>query len=394
MGNPTLTHLEYCSYCPKMCRHTCPVSEATGHETFIPQAKMLRLSQLRKGKQGFTPVASEPIWACTGCRACKNACLHGVEVGPTLFAGRAEAAKRGALPPALDRYAERFRAREDRLGKSARDLLPRDRFASEARVGLWPGCDAVDKGAADVKAQLAVFDRVGAEHVRLVGAQATCGGYPLLAAGLVEAFRWHAGRVAQELSRFGTVVMSCSACVHTLRQLYPAEGVSVGAEILHVSEYLAQHVERVPRAGTAAASAPPGAATGAPAPETVWYHDPCYLARWENIMEAPRRVLARVAEVREFAWSHGETECCGGAGVLPKTMPAVADAMARRRLREVTEAGGGTVVTSCGTCKHMLARNAPPGVIVRDLSEYVEARSRPTAPALATAPAATAPAAP
>jgi Fe-S oxidoreductase len=50
--------------------------------------------------------------------------------------------------------------------------------------------------------------------------------------------------------------------------------------------------------------------------------------------------------------------------------------MARRRLREVAAAGGGTVVTSCATCKHMLARNAPEGVKVRDLIEYVEERSR------------------
>ncbi len=374
MGNLTLTHLEYCTYCPKMCRHTCPVSEATGRETFIPQNKQQRLSQLRKGKQPYTVETTEPLWACTGCRACINACVHGVEVGPTLFAGRAEAAKRNVLPPELHRYGERFRARDERLGRSARDLLPRERFAAEARVGLWPGCDAIDKGAADVLAQLEVFDRVGAEHVRLVDSQAVCGGYPLLAAGLVEAFRWHAGRVAQELARFGTVVMTCSACVHTLRQLYPAEGVSIPAEILHVSEYLAQHVERLPRAVGAATSA------AASAVETVWYHDPCYLARWEKVMEAPRRVLARVAEVREFAWSHGETECCGGGGVLPKTMPAVADAMARRRLHEVSEAGGGTVVTSCGTCKHMLARNAPAGVIVRDLVEYVESRTRPSTP--------------
>jgi Fe-S oxidoreductase len=367
MGNQTLTHLEYCTYCPKMCRHTCPVSEATGRETFIPQAKQARLSQLRKGKEAYSVASTEPLWACTGCRACVNACVHGVEVGPTLFAGRAEAARRNVLPKELDRYAERFRAREERLGKSARELLPRERFAAEARVGLWPGCDAIDKGAADVLAQLEVFDRVGAQHVRLVDAQASCGGYPLLAAGLVEAFRWHAARVAQELARFGTVVMTCSACVHTLRQLYPAEGIHLSADILHVSEYLGQHVERLPRHVE-------------PAPEVVWYHDPCYLARWEKVIEAPRRVLARVAEVREFAWSHGETECCGGGGVLPKTMPQVADAMARRRLREVALAGGGTVVTSCGTCKHMLARNAPDGVIVRDLVEYVESRSRTAAP--------------
>ena len=65
--------------------------------------------------------------------------------------------------------------------------------------------------------------------------------------------------------------------------------------------------------------------------------------------------------------------------MLPKTMPAVASDMARRRLREVEAAGGGTVATSCGTCKLMLSRAAPPGVVVRDLVELVEERSRGTA---------------
>ena len=120
MGNQTLTHLEYCTYCPKMCRHTCPVSEATGRETFIPQNKQQRLSQLRKGKQDFTVESTEPLWACTGCRACVNACVHGVEVGPTLFAGRAEAAKRNVVPPELERYGERFRNRDERLGQGWR----------------------------------------------------------------------------------------------------------------------------------------------------------------------------------------------------------------------------------------------------------------------------------
>jgi Fe-S oxidoreductase len=364
MKNPTLTHLEYCTFCPKMCRHTCPVSESTGRETFIPQAKMARLAQIRRGKQPLTVESSEPLWACTGCGACTTACVHGVAVGPTLFAGRAEAQRRGVAPAALDRYADRFRAREERLGKTARAELGPGRFADEARVGLFPGCDAYDKGAGDVRALLEVLARVGAGHARLVDAQPVCGGYPLLAAGLPEAFRWHAERTAKALAGFGTVVVGCSACVFAFRRLYPAEGVTVAPEVLHVSEYLAQHVEQLPKA-------PPSGAS-----ESVWYHDPCHLARHERVLDAPRRLLARVAQVREFTWSHESTECCGGAGVVPKTMPAVADAMARRRLREVTDAGGGTVVTSCGTCRHMLARNAPAGVTVRDLGEYLDARTR------------------
>jgi Fe-S oxidoreductase len=364
MGNPTLTHLEYCTYCPKMCRHACPVSTTDGRESHIPQAKMATLNLVRKGQAPWERETTEPLWACTGCRQCTSYCLHGVEVGPTLFAGRAEAVRRGEGHPALDRYPDRFRARDERLTKQARGALPRDRFAEDAQVGYWPGCDAVDKGAADITSQLALLDRVGAEHVRLVDAPSMCGGYPLLAAGHPDVFRWHARRVAEELHRYRTVVMNCSACVHTLRKSYPAEGIHMAVEVLHLSEYLDQFVERLPR----------GAAGG-----PVWYHDPCYLARWLDLTDAPRKLLGRVAEVREFGWCKTDTECCGGGGMLPKTMPSVADDMARRRLREVADRGGGTVVTSCGTCKHMLARNAPPSVTVRDLVELVEERPRPAA---------------
>jgi Fe-S oxidoreductase len=176
-------------------------------------------------------------------------------------------------------------------------------------------------------------------------------------------FRWHAQRVAAELQRYRTVVMSCSACVHTLRALYPAEGIHLAAEILHLSEFLEPFAPRVQPSGERA---------------QVWYHDPCYLARYQTVLEPPRRLLGRVAEVRELAWSKTDTECCGGGGLLPKTMPIIADDMARRRLREVARAGGGTVVTSCGTCKHMLAKNAPPGVAVMDLGAYLEEKTRPS----------------
>jgi Fe-S oxidoreductase len=91
------------------------------------------------------------------------------------------------------------------------------------------------------------------------------------------------------------------------------------------------------------------------------------------VVEEPRRVLARVADVIELSGARADTECCGGAGLLPKTMPEVADQMARRRLRDVSSRGGGTVVTSCATCAFMLRRNAPSGVTVLDLPAAVAA---------------------
>ena len=49
--------LDYCTFCPKMCRHACPVSTASGRETYIPQVKMDRLKGAKYGPVGWDLVA-------------------------------------------------------------------------------------------------------------------------------------------------------------------------------------------------------------------------------------------------------------------------------------------------------------------------------------------------
>ena len=162
--------------------------------------------------------------------------------------------------------------------------------------------------------------------------------------------------LATALRRFQTIVIGCSACRHAITALYQGEGISVGTTVVSIAEFLATHADKLPAPATK---------------KRVHYHDPCYLARSAGVIEEPRRVLGQVADVREFAWSGVDTECCGGGGLLPKTMPAVADAMARRRLAELAAQGGGIVATACGTCALMLRRNAPDGVEVSDLATAV-----------------------
>jgi dimethylglycine catabolism B len=348
--------LDYCTFCPKMCRHACPVSTTTGRETFIPQAKMDRLNRLRRGIEPWRAETAEPLWACTGCRQCTVYCDHGNEPGLVLLAGRAAAQRQGAGHPQLAGYGERFRARDQRLATSAKERFGADAFADSGTIGFWPGCDSLDKGAADVAAAQAVFERLDVGPVPIVDAGLACAGYPLLAAGLPDLFRWHASKVATALRRFRTVVIGCSACRYAVASLYQGEGITVPTEVVSMAEFLAGHVGKLPAPSSK---------------KSVYYHDPCYLARSAGVIEPPRRVLGKLATVRELSWSGIDTECCGGGGVLPKTMPAVADAMARRRLSEVAAAGGGTVVTSCGTCAFMLRRNAPDGVDVSDLATAV-----------------------
>lgn len=361
--------LDNCTYCPKMCRFACPVSEASGREQYTPQAKMDRLNQLRRGHLPWNERLTDPLYACTGCRQCTTQCVHQNEPGLVLLAGRAAAVARGAGHPALAGYPERFRAREQRLVGVLRDHIPAERFEESAPVGFWPGCDAIDKGLGDIEAALRLFDEAGERDVAMVSSAQACAGYPLLAAGLVDMFRWQATRVAAALKPYRTVVINCSACVYTLRAQYPAEGVTLSSEILSLAEFLARLDRR--RAEQPAESCKL---------KMVYYHDPCYLARYSGVTEEPRQVLSRVVEVRELAGSRTDTECCGGAGLLPKTMPEVADSMARARLRQVAARGGGTVVTSCATCAFMLKRNAPSGVVVRDLASMIAGEARRPAP--------------
>jgi len=347
--------LDYCTYCPKMCRHACPVSTSTGKETWIPQAKMAQLGQLAKGRAPWSEESADPLWACTGCRHCTVYCDHGNEPGLVLLAGRAEAVARGAGHPALAGYADRFRRRNERLVTQVEAQFG-DRLADHGAIGFWPGCDSIGKGAGDVAAAFALMDRMGEPGVRLIAAEQACVGYPLLAAGYKDLFRWHAGKVAAVLRGFSTVVLNCSACLYTLRAQYAGEGHAVAAEILSLAEFLADRRAHLPKPVTR---------------RSVYYHDPCYHARYSGVIEAPRALLAQVAEVRELAWNKADTECCGGGGLLAKTMPTAADAMAKRRLSEVQAKGGGLVVTSCGTCTFMLKRNAPAAVEVADLPAAV-----------------------
>jgi dimethylglycine catabolism B len=351
---PIDQQLDTCSYCPKMCRHACPVSTTSGKETWIPQVKMDRLNRLRLGQIPWTEENTEGLWACTGCRHCTVYCDHENEPAAVLFAGRAEALRRGVTHPTLKNYPERFAQRQTRLAEIAQNAFESDGKAGD--VAFFPGCDALDKGASDVSAATAVFAQLGIKHLPVIAKPQACGGYPLLAAGHVDKFRAHAKEVASSLRGFKTVITNCSACRHAMKNQYAAEGVTMHADVVSVAEYLAKNAVKLTKPAHK---------------KTVYYHDPCHLARSAGVTEEPRAVLRTVANLREFSWNRSDSECCGGGGLLPKTDPTTADAMAKRRLGEIHNQGGGTVVTACATCAFMLRRNAPASVEVMDLATAV-----------------------
>jgi Fe-S oxidoreductase len=98
-------------------------------------------------------------------------------------------------------------------------------------------------------------------------------------------------------------------------------------------------------------------------------HDPCVFARYENIVEEPRKLLkATGATIKEPEKSGLMTWCCGGP--IESVYPRKALANAQKRVEQLREAAP-EVVTMCPMCLVNLSNAAPDGVDLRDISHYL-----------------------
>ncbi len=358
------TSISYCTYCPKLCRHTCPVSHVEARETLVPQTKMATLGQIRARRPADAEQLKEAtatLYACTGCGRCTSACLHGIEVGPALFTGRQEAERDGRGHPALadlpTRFDEKSRAAQERV----RALVPGERRPLEAQVAFLAGCERPEIAPR----MLDLCDRIGADYVGVVDGEHGCGGYPLYAAGKRDAFLAHAEQMKRQLAGYARVVVHCPQCAWLMRHEYPEVGVTGLPAIENSTEFLGGFIERIPISDETRAK------NGA-----AHYHDPCYLGRRQGVYEAPRQLGARaLTAVLELSRNRSDAECSGGGGLLPETMPAAADAIARERLLEVKEVGANKIITACPTCQKRLTRD---GVQAVDLVELLEESTRPS----------------
>jgi|SRR5271157_173482 len=103
--------------------------------------------------------------------------------------------------------------------------------------------------------------------------------------------------------------------------------------------------------------------------ETVALHDSCVYARYEGVLEPPRELLAAGGVTLAQPELSGKlTFCCGGP--LETLFPGKSSEIARRRVEQLS-AGSPNIVTACPLCLANLSRAAPPGVEVRDISEYL-----------------------
>ncbi len=338
--------IEYCAYCPKMCRFSCPVAQVECSETVTPTAKATILKLVHEGALPFDREVGELIYLCSACIITRTYCEHDIEVFSPFEAARMEAVKKGVAPERVQKYAGKWlRQRnpfDEDLAEVIRDRAPKGRLGRTGTV-LFPGCVTAHHFPEQVTDACKVLEAAGVDY-RVLDSDEVCCGYPLLTLGHEKEFIEQAGRMAEILKEADLVVSPCPSCVYFLKQRFAEYGAPISAPVVHITELLNEKLDNLRVKST---------------DESTWiYHDPCYLGRYLGVYDPPRKVLkaATGSEPLEFFESREAATCCGGGGGLPVASLHTAEQIALEKMEKAPEYQTANVATACPTCQRMLAR--------------------------------------
>jgi Fe-S oxidoreductase len=173
--------------------------------------------------------------------------------------------------------------------------------------------------------------------------------------GADEAVAEHARRVYEVLKKHGvrTLITIDPHTTNMLRSVYPKLIPGYDIEVKTYLEVLVEKDLDLQRALSG----------------EVVIHDPCVFARYEDIVDEPRKLLAATGMTfKEPEKSGRMTWCCGGP--VESLYPEKALANAQKRVEQL-QAVSSEVVTMCPMCFVNLSGAASDGVTFNDLSHYL-----------------------
>jgi Fe-S oxidoreductase len=225
---PRRSALEKCVFCPKLCRSTCPVSNAEPRETITPWGKMSFAWMAAHGDVPVDGPHGAPAWACTGCHGCREACDHTNPVADTLLDARDALKRAGAAPAGARRVLDGFARHDAETRVATRALAEHPRVRAGARHALLVGCGYVRAAPREARDAVDAVTTLAGEAVSLVDG---CCGLPLRLAGDREGFARHAAAMAETLGEHDRVTVVDAGCAMTLRQRYADAGVALAPRV-------------------------------------------------------------------------------------------------------------------------------------------------------------------
>jgi len=376
-----------CIMCNR-CQDVCP-AYTTGKELSpsayeINKRYLMRdnMTGLAAGEEGPSlvglAISESAVWACTSCGACVDICPVGNEPMRDILSLRRDLVLMKSEFPAelqgafkgMERQGNPWQApREDRFNwaKGLEIPVPTVDENPDFDVLYWTGCAVNYDPRAQITARalVKVLNAAGVSFA-VLGEQENCTGDVARRAGKEDLYAELAMGNVELLNEVKPkrIVVTCPHCYQNIGKEYPQFGGNY--EVLHHTELIAELIT----AGKLPASASVGKMSN------VTFHDPCYLGRHNDVVEAPRLALRSLGEgLIEMPRSKKSSYCCGAGGSqFWKEEEHGEKAVNIERYEEAKATGAEVVAVGCPFCMQMFESakaNMGEGPVIKDVAELV-----------------------
>lgn len=269
---------------------------------------------LRHLMNNLPAVSEEALFACTTCRACEQACPVFIEYVQEIVDMRRYLVQvEGRFPEEVQRaftnmennsnpWGIGFATRGDWAKEFDVQLMSED--PGELDLLFWVGCaGSFDDRNKQVSAALVKIMKAAGLRFAILGQEEGCTGDSARRIGNEYLYQVLAAQNVEVLNGYNVkkIVTACPHCFNTIKNEYHQFGGEY--EVLHHSELIADLLEKK------------RITLGKVDPILGTFHDSCYLGRYNNIYEQPRKVLeAAGMQIQEMELSREKGRCCGAGG--------------------------------------------------------------------------------
>ena len=325
-------HVDACRFC-WMCRHICPIGNATGLERNTSRARALGLSLVNRESFGLSEVIDN-VYECACCGACVKECVTGWD--PVMFTkeARLDAAMEGVLPEYINVLVDNCLETGNAYGMTELDTKLAEvigKHADKKDVVLFLGVDARYKVPEAVVKAINVLEKAGVEFTVLADEPASGQQLEYLISAANET-KEQMTACANVLNEFAKVVVYDPQDARVMKREYKEWGVELNAEVMTFTSFLADLLD----AGKLVANQ---------SGKEVTYQDPFQLARDLGETVEPRKVVSAFATITEMLCNGKDTMWAGNL-LMKEWMNNVIVRVAEDRIRNAKGVGADTIVTA------------------------------------------------
>jgi len=321
-------------------------------------------------------ITEQELWACTTCMACVQECPVQIEhVDAIVDMRRYLVLNESRFPKEMQQTFENLERNFTPWAFShstradwATDLdIPRIADRREAPVLFWVGCAGADDARySGVTRAFARLMKIANVDFAILGTEEKCTGDPARRAGNEYLAQMLMNDNVQVLNGYGVkkIVTTCPHCFNMLLNEYPEAGGRF--EVVHHTDFLMGLID----SGRISLSREQRA--------RITYHDSCYLGRYNNVYDQPRKALAAIpgVELNEMPRNRDRGFCCGAGGARMFMEETEGKRVNVERTEEALATSPDVIGTACPFCMTMMTdgvkeKEQADHVSVKDIAEII-----------------------